>query len=735
MSFTDNNFPPCQQSSMKPQEINGLNDHFHRYERLLHRPALHPLKHPFLKEVDLKQVLKQVWDLKDLEEHLEKLKQLHVAQHMLQCPILGVMGQLNAGKSTVVASFLSEQGRDRVPRGVVSARGTHRFVYWVPQSWLDDEQKRELLFELLQTVHQGRPIDWLPTHPQEAEEAYRKGEYDPEAFFTPLVAGDKGLDELRFALLDCPDVESAPAGDAWKKEARQRWEFVVQASRLCSTTLLVVDFSKLRAENLLDFLQEVRQRTQPVPLYLLVNKVHTDISPQEFVSDHYLQQAASCTSGIYAAFDYNRRGWRKLVPQIIAKNEEKYWLPKYLEELWEKIKGWWRQEKVSEPFPIFFSIPTNQASLSSTWRELEDCEQLLALPNHLEPGRQQQEKLNQWRVELLEQMAEAEQITCQWQKAMADKAKQLQRKLWQFCVELFITWDEATDQHVVRSPVRPQLISAFNKALEKTAPLSFRVSLKIKKGISSLISGIRWIFQSAKEAKEKIKNYYEKVVANRICGCDPSELAKRMCNLRWVPADIPEERVAKTWQSVLEQLDRIQKTFPLDNQELEDLAREQWKRLPKLEALKILGAAAAVCVVLAAVDGGATLLTWMGVLGSSTITALPGGALLAVSLVPGTLGVLLTPLVNDASLFLSALFHLACDELGLPRVEGDECKEFVTQVGSQELYLVDPQVLNLKPPQCPPAVWLHPTAGIYRLEESLVEFFKENRKWKETMRS
>src|SRR6186997_75262 len=54
------------------------------------------------------------------------------------CPIIAVLGELNAGKSSVVATFLGPEGRRRLPRGEEDAAGTHRFVYWVPQRWLDD---------------------------------------------------------------------------------------------------------------------------------------------------------------------------------------------------------------------------------------------------------------------------------------------------------------------------------------------------------------------------------------------------------------------------------------------------------------------------------------------------------------------------------------------------------------------------------------------------------------------
>jgi hypothetical protein len=53
------------------------------------------------------------------------------------CPILAVVGMLNAGKSSLVATFLSgkSEGDQRVLIGSGNTEGTHRFVLWLPESW------------------------------------------------------------------------------------------------------------------------------------------------------------------------------------------------------------------------------------------------------------------------------------------------------------------------------------------------------------------------------------------------------------------------------------------------------------------------------------------------------------------------------------------------------------------------------------------------------------------------
>src|SRR5687768_12843828 len=73
----------------------------------------------------------------DLERRKQWDAAIGVAAASLEidCPIVAVLGELNAGKSSVVATFLGPEGRRRLPRGEEDAAGTHRFVYWVPQRW------------------------------------------------------------------------------------------------------------------------------------------------------------------------------------------------------------------------------------------------------------------------------------------------------------------------------------------------------------------------------------------------------------------------------------------------------------------------------------------------------------------------------------------------------------------------------------------------------------------------
>ncbi|MEL7266632.1 MAG: hypothetical protein AAFP69_17745, partial [Planctomycetota bacterium] len=73
--------------------------------------------------------------------------QLQMSSVLAQYPTLAVAGMLNSGKTSLVATFLSENGRDRTLRGVGDAEGTHRFVLWLPQAWRADTSVWDLLMQ------------------------------------------------------------------------------------------------------------------------------------------------------------------------------------------------------------------------------------------------------------------------------------------------------------------------------------------------------------------------------------------------------------------------------------------------------------------------------------------------------------------------------------------------------------------------------------------------------------
>ncbi len=115
-----------------------------------------PSLHSLLEDDDRRAVIHRVYPTEGRESFLGTLRridepaaaklltagrQLHTAAKLIDRPTVAVAGMLNSGKTSLVANFLSEQGRARTLRGNNNDQGTHRFVLWLPQ-WPVDEPDR-----------------------------------------------------------------------------------------------------------------------------------------------------------------------------------------------------------------------------------------------------------------------------------------------------------------------------------------------------------------------------------------------------------------------------------------------------------------------------------------------------------------------------------------------------------------------------------------------------------------
>lgn len=177
------------------------------------------------------------------DSFLQSLEQAQLLVQAPSCPIVAVLGLLNAGKSSLVSTFLDDQvpsvgrsldgvtttdvrtgsqatasSRDRVLIGSSNAEGTHRFVLWVPQSWKSDSTIWGFVQSQLAQVF-GCEAELLADDPTRASEQYN--DTAPRTYIAddgqtiqratieiPLIATDPKLDHWGIALMDCPDVQT-----------------------------------------------------------------------------------------------------------------------------------------------------------------------------------------------------------------------------------------------------------------------------------------------------------------------------------------------------------------------------------------------------------------------------------------------------------------------------------------------------------------------------------------------
>ena len=625
------------------------------------------------------------------------------ARRVAECPIVAVLGQLNGGKSSVVATFLSEQGRRRVPRGFGDAQGTHRFVYWLPQSWLQDEGKQETLLELLDRAH-GTAPDFLPEDAQAAAELYASGYDRPELLGVPLIAGDPKLDNLGFALLDCPDVQTREAGPV----SKTRLDFVAAAAGICSAVLFVITYDQLRDRHMAAALERVRRAAYGVPLYVLVNRVVACEDTWHELSQHReLQQLAQSAESIYIAFDQRIPGWLDLFPEQARQRCE------------AEVGPPAPSGPARDVLPWFVRI--ERSEFESAFRPLPDGT-LLDLMESLQWGKLQQEIEQTRRTQLLDSFRELAHSIDRWVERQRQRTREYAEKVLAFVSELFVSQDRPGREHIM---LNPQLFMKYNEALHENAPWYTRPALLAAKTVNRVrqlvdlkrvikkMVGLKTVEDAAKALYKGTEQVYQDPASGtEILAFHAERVADKLARQHWLPRNVSRDQLDALCKHTIRQLYDVQALFAYDPQRLRQSARAFWAELPlrRKAALATSGLLFPLALFLTTVDCGTTLLIWLGLTSGigTTIASLPGVWLLVISVGAGYTSHLVTPelqefVEHDQLRYRAAMYYLFCDALGLPRISSLD-----QSAGFRLLSERDAYVDNVR---CEPFAALDPNLG------------------------
>jgi hypothetical protein len=625
----------------------------------------------------------------DLLEHALSVAQAE--SEMLLKPIIGVLGELNSGKSSVVASFLSEQGKARLPRGEDNEHGTHRFVYWVPSKWMQDSSIKSGFLDLLERAH-GHHREFLSLDPQQSAKQYRSGIDDFEKIAIPLIADDPALDALDAAFLDCPDAQtrdrlSDEDDTQHDRLANPRLEFIGKSSLICSAFLLVWERGKLRDRMLETFLENIRGRLSKAPLYLLVNKIRPEQGqPTRTRGDSDLEQLIQRfrIDACYGAFDFDifargdQPGWQELTPVPLVKlgNDSRS--------------------------PQFFQL---ESSAEANLPEQVEAERFLQnLPAQLNPAELQQAKQQDHWSELARLTSESIVCVDHWIASRNERAATVHRGLLKLCTQRFT--DPVT--HEPLQILSREYAEAFAESFVRTAPIWARVILK---GTKPFDKGMKWcgrqvqgltsklrnlklrdyllpdMSQSAERIKDSLRKtdeakatekQFEELGVAGVQLTDAKSLSQQMHGQRWVSEKITEACLEQAWTQVVANAHRYRLKYDDQDEQFDQETSEFWNsanawqktKLVGSSLLKTLGAVAAIGgVAVAAIDGGATLFVTYS-FGTTLSAALPGLSALGVAALGGAgalAGVHLSAVHQNTLPNLSRYFALACDAFGVPR--------------------------------------------------------------------
>lgn len=288
-------------------------------------------------------------------------RQLHTAAQLVDWPTVAVAGMLNSGKTSLVATFLSEAGRARTLRGANNAQGTHRFVIWLPKAWQNDADLWSLLISRIGDSV-GHPPEMLSEVPAEAHQQYNNRGGDAHSLSIPLVATDPQLDEFGIGLLDCPDIVSDEAFGLGSPEMRR--ELLGRAATLCSAFMVVTAAESSRDGTLGDLLRIASDLMPGVPRMLAVNKIRARQTPDQVLETFRPLARSHGIETIYAAYDFDVPSSHPFIPGA------------------DKLQL--ALDEQADPLPVFFSLSEDPDDNPPA--AIADDRLLVALPRRLDRG-------------------------------------------------------------------------------------------------------------------------------------------------------------------------------------------------------------------------------------------------------------------------------------------------------------------------------------------------------------
>ncbi len=603
--------------------------------------------------------LEQVQSGTQIRDELRKLlHQLSVFEQMSRCPILGITGLLNSGKSSLLATYLSQQGRSRVLRGLSNLAGTHRFILWLPTRWRDHQDLTATLESFLTQLF-GHAPEPLSENPDEATRQYngsvlteqgRAGAVDPMSI--PLVAYDEGLDALRLGLLDCPDIQTGFSSSGSSQQrgqtlAGQRQRWLANVGRLCSAFIVMTKMNSLHDQGLIDVLATLRDAMPGVPRILAVNRVKARYAPETVADETRMLVDRFGIQRVFIAYDYRSALAHTRIPALpkgLVPEPDNSLQPLFFEV---NAKADTNHPKVNYLFHLAEQLDAGSLATQSC-RSL-----LLQLKTHaLEAA--------EWHV--CNPKLRQQQITDAW-KAVAEA-----------CYDFMAERDTSGKTTGLRLQTSPAIVSQMSESLSRTAPIWLKPSMAIdrtarqlQQAVSKNVERFKLMQNASKAVSDVVKKFRGGEGAQVVT---PERMSRsiRSLDLHDALRPLADHELQECSRQALERF-AAEDQLVLDSHALDQWSKAVWSNMPWKDQLKrgITPLALATGPLLAALlvpfDGGGTAVLFVS---AKELLAAAG---ITVMLGPTLGGSETLKIIHEETPWrqLSDLFAVQCDGLGLPR--------------------------------------------------------------------
>lgn len=548
-----------------------------------------------------------------------RLDACHQAERLERTPIVGVCGTVNSGKSTVVAGFLSEAGRERVLVGQLEKEGTHRFVFWLPESWSGNGLGA--LVEELILKQTGKMPEMLAEIPGEAASQYNAAENRVQQFNIPLVAFDPALDSGGIAFLDCPDIQRSLDESIDESTAHLRLKRLATIAPLCSAFVLVSSMQQLGAEDVGKVFHALGHAASRAPLYFVLNM--TDGNDVET----------------------------------------------YRPEAQKVIERWRRTESVKRIYLAPFvhredrSTPARPTITSMDWDQVA----LAELAGELDPAELQKSHFASCVASLNDLLQEVRKRVTKTSKSKTAQAWAASSRICEFLAGKFVD-----DERQLKALSYDEAAKRLAESIQRTAPLAIRLA----QAPGNLLKGLLVKLKRRDATDADVERYTQVkpsefavfLIGNRFM---PPEVESKALEGIWKTATEAVKKHAGGAFADAKQLDVM-------TQAMWDEV-SFWERFALFRNILLAMGGFAVAGALAPIDGGASVVIWakfhMILGGGEILGILVGGPLLGTLMSTSGAKALMEGFEREvARPQLDILYAALCDGLGVPRYLDDAPK-------------------------------------------------------------
>ncbi|MCU0709354.1 MAG: hypothetical protein MUF23_13780 [Pirellula sp.] len=509
------------------------------------------------------------------------------------CPIVAVLGMLNAGKSSLVATFLgpSLHGPSRrVLIGSANNEGTHRFVLWLPASWRTQSGVWEFVTRQLQSVF-GTECEMLSEDPSEASRQYN--DLAPrtlddgtgkkilrQPIEIPLIATDPNLDRLGIALMDCPDVQTGLITqraansmtryeEATARAAETRFEVLSRAATLCSAFLVVLPANALHDQTVSRLLKLLEQRMPHVQRMIAVNRVPRRYATSEIAREVEQLYRASHIRRVYMAYNFDGPQLRERLPTPPG-----------------DLEGF----STEAPLPLFFRIDGTPAPQPP--EAILDAQWLIRLGSQLHANDLLADAIR----------SATSHLTTIVHRALSEATQYLEQKRQQLCYLQQVVADACTDFSLdpsspssnprLRLQASRQIIQQVAESLERTAPWwakPGRWVQRIAQAGKSTVAGaaswlkVGWLSDGSSAVGEWVRARFKRGESGRVVTadtlCEYLVRRDRLGLLRMDESPEDKRQVRDACQRAIERF-QAESAARLDPGHIDDLTSRIWAEMP-----------------------------------------------------------------------------------------------------------------------------------------------------------